>query len=103
MAHKLPLNDIRFLTEFHAYCLTRGDEAYSYYNARNCACGQFLKSREPAFFCTGGPWWYDNKNEAHDLPEGLAAATAQLPFTFSALATRLEALLADAPAVVLPA
>lgn len=105
MAHRLPLSDIKFLADFHAYCLTRGDEEYNYCNASGCALAQFLKDT--------GRW--DADEQPLGIYKPLAPRGAWFPEegselylalnnvgdeTFSALATRIEALLADAPRVV---
>jgi hypothetical protein len=109
MAQKQPIADIRFLTDFHAYCLTRGDEAYDFVDPGECACCQFLKDTGRAASPRVIPEnWRDGmlSDERYPLPEGLNSALNarfRADWTFSALAKRLEALLADAPAVVLAA
>lgn len=103
MAHRLPLADIKFIADFAAYARGRGDEPYNYGDDGHCACAQFLKdtgrAAEPA---VGPEYWIDLSNwNSADLPEGVNRALNQREFDcrFSALADRLEALIADAPKV----
>ncbi|MGX7895505.1 hypothetical protein [Tsuneonella sp. HG222] len=112
MAHKLPIADIRFIQEFHAYCLTRGDDAYDFQDTTNCATCQFLRGTGRAVEpdVDYGGWKASVDAERNAFPGGedfnkiLGGEDYWVEcsdgWTFSALATRLEALLADAPAVV---
>lgn len=101
MAHKLPLNDIRFLADFHAYCRTRGGAEYNYLDASVCALAQFLQASgriedeaQPCGLVKYANWNPEPGSSLH------GALNAGEDYTFSALATRLEALLADAPVLV---
>lgn len=100
MSHHRPLADIDFITKFAAFCRTKGDEAYDYYDINNCAVAQFVKA---SGLCSnvevGGFYWHDLiTGEKHELPENFVAECEE-PYIFSALADRLEALIADAPLV----
>jgi hypothetical protein len=105
MAHKLPLADIQFIADFAAYARTRGDEAYNYSDARNCATCQFLRDTGRASVpCVNPIDWRDGEclsGKRNPLPEGLDEALDGSESggeeTFSALADRLEALIAGAP------
>lgn len=113
MSHRLPLKDIKFIADFAAFCRTKGDEAYDYVEPQECACCQFLRetgrAAEPSVipnkwrdFAVDG---FEFKNQ---MPEGMEAALVAEgcfgqsdAWTFSALAHRLEALLADVPVEIL--
>lgn len=106
MSHRLPLQDIQFIAEFAAFCRTKGDERYSFGDNFNCALSQFVKAtgraKEPC--CSAIGWWDMTlgPESRQTLPAGLdngrgEGALPVWPFTFSALADRLELLIADAP------
>ena len=87
MSARLPLKDHIFISEFAAFCRSKGDEEYDSLHPRHCALGQF---GHPGI-CTktdcseqGVPWsaYY-------------AAALDDGPYNFASLATRLESLLSD--------
>jgi hypothetical protein len=87
MAQRQPLADIQFIADFAAFCRTKGDERYSYVNSELCALGQF---GHPGLDC----------DEIIDrFGAGVESALVSDPENFSALADRLEALIADAPVV----
>jgi len=102
MAHRLPLADIQFIADFAAYARGRGDVVYDYLDTANCAACQFLRDTGIA----RAPLVADNRwREARgpfnyvEMPDIDLPALVKHPRTFSALAVRLEALIADAPAV----
>lgn len=96
MSARLPLADIQFISEFAAFC--RGKVAgYNFEDLDNCAIAQFGKSGGviPESICVVKPW-----GSYHlDCNTPIAGAIAREPKTFSALADRLESLIADAPMV----
>lgn len=100
MSHVLPLADILFIADFAAFCRTKGNEEYDYFSTRTCAVAQFV--RETGLCdnpCVGGWHWRDTATEEiHRFPKGFDAECEE-PYIFSALADRLEALIADAPLV----
>lgn len=107
MTTRLPLKDFEFIRDFAAFCRTKGDEGYDYLDPWECACAQFLKaSGRAAAPSTAGGFWVDraiDRYARHPLPNGLdgiGGALLEDPRTFSALATRLDALLVDAPGFV---
>jgi hypothetical protein len=92
MSHTLPLADIQFIADFAAFARSKGDGGYEEADGAVCALAQFgyvhiVDSGDCAR--QGVPW------AAYH-----AAALCPGPYTFSALADRLEALIADAPVVV---
>lgn len=109
MAHKLPLADIQFIADFAAFCRSKGDEGYDYVDPTNCAASQFLRetgrAADPS--CSPAGWGERNKggerNPRTPFPAGVdvmgGGVLGVRPQTFSALADRLEALIADAPVV----
>jgi hypothetical protein len=99
MAHRLPLKDIAFLTEFAAFCRGKGEEGYCFTSTRNCAGAQFIRSKHSNFAGFGTKGWEDTDGNWH-VTADLKGALSASPRTFSALADRLEALLVDAPATV---
>lgn len=114
MSHRLPVADIQFISDFAAFCRTKGDEGYDYSNAHNCALSQFLRASgraiEPSCSTRG---WHDEACPGvgrHPIPDGIdnsgiwgdgrtVLRAKAGPSTFSALADRLEALIADVPEV----
>lgn len=86
MSHRLPLADFQFIADFAAFARSKGDEPYTFIMASQCALAQFGIPGVASFDLKGVPM------EAYD-------AAGVHPYTFSALADRLEALLIDAPAV----
>jgi hypothetical protein len=94
MAHKLPLADIQFISDFAAFCRTKGDDGYDFWStddsADGCALVQFTHSK--GLTAETDDDWVPH----HRLLSGVLRAK---PWTFSALADRLEALIADAPVV----
>jgi hypothetical protein len=109
MAHRHPLKDIAFLTEFAAFCRGKGEEGYCYTDPGNCALAQFARERFPdatslpcgvrkASVFGDRPDEHWNPTYGSDLHDALCAHGAAA--RFSALADRLEALLVDAPATV---
>jgi hypothetical protein len=107
VSHRLPLADIRFISDFAAFCRTKGDETYNYSDNWNCACAQFLiasgRAKSPCVGGIGYARWLDEaaSDSARDFPAGMAEAlyNRDTGHTFSALADRLEALIVDAPGV----
>lgn len=93
MSHRLPLADIQFIADFAAFCRTKGDEAYDYSYASRCALAQFgyPDVQYGALGCVPEEAFWAAIGE--DIPLGE-------PHTFSALADRLEAILADTPVMV---
>lgn len=87
MSARQPLEDIAFISEFAAFCRSKGDETYGRCDAYACALAQF---GHPGVQFT----------ELRGVPEAAfqAALEGDYPARFSALAGRLEALLIDAPA-----
>lgn len=96
--------DRAFISEFAAFCRTKGDEGYDYWDTLNCAVAQFVRASGKGV-SAGGLTWADNNNKRHLMPDGFVTngnrdgVIISLPHTFSALADRLEALLTDAPEV----
>lgn len=89
--HNMPLADVVFISEFAAFCRTKGDERYCASDTFNCAVAQ-----------------YGYVGALHpDVPQVPKAAfdaavygeTGDGSGTFSALADRLEALISDSPSV----
>lgn len=101
MAHRLPLADIQFIADFAAYARGRGGDGYDYFDTNNCALCQMARDmlgyRNPG---AGGNYWHEyGGGERTHLPVIASEVVVAPPHTFSALADRLEALIADAPAV----
>jgi hypothetical protein len=103
MSHKLPLADIQFISDFAVFARSKGHVAYDYLSNTNCAACQFLKhtgrAKEPS---VGGNAWReigDAESARQRMPDIDMPALCEKPWTFSALADRLEALIADAPMV----
>lgn len=90
-----PLADTLFIRDFAAFCRTKGDEGYNFWSTadtpQGCAFTQFVHSR--GLTANTDPQWLDY----HQRFDILALAK---PWTFPALADRLERLIADAPVVV---
>lgn len=110
MSHRLPLADIQFISDFAVYARERGPTRYDYSDPGNCATCQFLRDTDRAAEPRVVPeTWRDGlcSNERFPLPAGMDAALKAecdggldlAGWTFSALADRLEALIADAPMV----
>lgn len=109
MSHRLPVADIQFISDFAAYARKRGAKVrYDFRDQRNCACAQFLRASGRAKTpWVGGFSWRDDHGCGHAFPSGLDDAIIgyglmvpdKARWTFSALADRLEALIADAPEV----
>jgi hypothetical protein len=99
MAHRLPTKDIEFIRDFAAFCRTKGERSYPYLNIKRCAAAQFLKETGRARFPhVGGDEWSSARYLwllDRPFPEGVGRAVCMMPRTFSALATRLEALLIE--------
>lgn len=88
MSHRQPVQDIAFIASFAAFCRTKGEADYNCLDPYACALAQFGYPGR----CAGG----------RGVPERAFKASATPgaePQTFSALADRLEALIAHAPAV----
>ncbi len=103
MAHHLPLADYKFIADFAAFCRGKpADEAYDYMSCYDCACAQFLKATDRAKAPIVGGDFYIDADGHHSFPAEVARAihNGREGNTFAALATRLEALIADSPAVV---
>lgn len=92
MSHRLPLADIQFISDFAAFCRTKGDERYYFTAPSRCAVAQF---GFPALYMSGC-----DDDGVQRVPSSVMEAASFQTWTFSALATRLEALLTDAPVVV---
>lgn len=102
MAHRLPLKDIRFIADFAAFARSKGDERYDYGLPNACALAQFAE--KVGLTTKGLPCevYHDGANWQPTFcsPFEEALNPADGAFTFSALADRLEALIADAPVVL---
>ena len=85
MSHRLPVADIQFISDFAVFARSKGDERYDYADTQNGV---------------GGTFWDDGYGNFHDFPDGMPGALRLEPHTFSALADRLEALIADASQVM---
>lgn len=99
MAHRLPLADIQFIADFAAFCRTKGDEEYNPGRVAECALAQFGHPRVASAWDlreAGIPVAAYTQAVGYDHDGGPGHCG---PYTFSALADRLEALIADAPAV----
>lgn len=105
MSTRYPVKDIEFIADFAAYARSRGDAWYDYNNPGQCACCQFLRdtgrAEVPRVVSSD---WRDGLQSAKrfPLPKGLDAALVaegEGDWVFSALATRLEALICNAPVV----
>ena len=103
MAHRLPLADIQFISDFAVYARSRGDVSYSYCDAATCALAQFLRdtgridlAEQPCGVTKPyGLNWFPARGTP--LVKALNCGNA---YTFSALASRLERLIVDAPVLV---
>lgn len=96
----MPLSDAVFIAEFAAFCRGKGDEAYDYDCSVNCAVAQFVRDTGRSNGdAIGHIWYYDQHGKSQAIPCGVSPAADAYPQTFSALADRLEALIADRPAV----
>lgn len=106
MAHRLPLADIAFIADFAAFARSKGDEEYDYCDPPACALGQYVRhagigdglAELPCGvhrFC-GSDFADWDPGDGTDLKRVLL----NTPRTFSALADRLEALIATAPEIV---
>jgi hypothetical protein len=103
MSARHSLKDLAFIAEFAAFCRGKGEEGYSYFDGNNCALCQYLRHAGLASSPTvGGDTWADVGElwGAHHIQEDVADELTKEPYTFSALADRLEALLVDAPEIV---
>ncbi len=110
MSQKLPLADIAFIADFATFARSKGDETYDYCEPGDCALAQFLRASGRAIdpSVSGYGLWHDAaKSEAwecHKSPAGVHGAINPDPcgewFSFSGLAVRLEALIADAPTIL---
>ena len=92
MSTHLPVEDIAFIAEFATFCRAKGDATYFWAFPNACALAQF-----------GYP---EADDDPKVPPSAYRAAVIQtgpsdVPESFSALADRLEALIADAPKVEL--
>jgi hypothetical protein len=92
MAHRLPLADIQFIADFAAFARAKGDATYVWHSASTCALAQFGYPEVVDWQDAGIPC------EAYHAAV-LDTETYEDDATFSALADRLEALIADAPVV----
>jgi hypothetical protein len=117
MSARLPVADIKFIADFAAFCRTKGDEGYVFTDRCSCALASFLREtgREPMACVIPGYWFTDEAayeaaiaddwrnlegRACASVPEGIddCLNTGECDDrTFSALADRLEALIADAP------
>lgn len=87
MSARLPLSDIQFISDFAAFCRTKpAGEEYFFFSAGACALAEF-----------GHPGV--QSDNLRGVPYKALHAAAEEPRTYPALADRLEALIADAPAV----
>lgn len=91
MSHKLPLKDYAFISDFAAFARARGDEKYGFHDPSNCAVAQF---GYPDIYSTG-----HDTDGVQRVPVSVMDAACGHPWTWPALADRLEALLLDAPVV----
>jgi hypothetical protein len=98
MSHNQPLNDIQFITDFAAFCRGKGDEEYDFDSVTQCAGAQFMRSKRSDFAEFGADGWESTSGKWHSVPDVCGQLIAA-PQTFSALALRLEALLANSPIV----
>ena len=89
-----PPSDTLFISEFAAFCRTKGDGGYDFWaiddSASGCALTQFSHSR--GLSAEDDPDWGPRHVR-------LSYALMAKPWTFSALADRLDALLVDSPVV----
>lgn len=88
VSHRLPLADIRFIADFAAFCRGKGDWEYCATDPFECALARYGFRDVHSF----------NARELGVPVEAFHQAIFE-PHTFSALADRLEALIADAPMV----
>lgn len=91
MSARFPLADIQFIADFAAFCRSKGDEEYNPEDAETCALAQFGYGGVSVFDC-------DDRGVPKIAYMAAVHAYGE-PYTFSALADRLEALIADAPVV----
>jgi hypothetical protein len=99
MAHRLPLADYQFIADFAAFARSKGDGAYEAGDSEICALAQF---GHPNVIVWSGEE-VDEDGEPSLVPFSAYEAVVRDDsggYTFSALADRLEALLADAPVTV---
>lgn len=93
MSHRLPVADIQFIARFAEFCRGKpAAEHYDFLSPKVCAVAQF-----------GYPDLYDTgcaeQGGEQVAPEIAMDAACKMPWTWGSLADRLEALIADAPAV----
>lgn len=81
------------IADFAAFCRSKGDKAFDYYDNCGCALAQFLKGDHPDVSVGGAV--YSLTGEVADdieMAPGVRKALVSEPSTFPALADRLEAL-----------
>lgn len=102
MSRHRPLADIKFIADFAVFCRGKGDERYDYDDSVGCAVWQFLNDTGRSNGEAIGNLFYINQHGKRmcRIPQGVSRAADSHPYTFSALADRLEALIADAPVVI---
>lgn len=110
MSTHYPVKDIEFIADFAAFCRSKGDEVFDYCEPDCCALAQFLSTSGRAQKPSVGGYaiWTDDAErggKSQRAPDGVHEALLSVLDhkdcgTFSALADRLEALIADAPVVV---
>lgn len=84
MSARLPLKDIVFISEFAAFCRTKGDASYVASDAGICALAQFGYPGLDSFTCGHA-----------GVPFRALRAACVPPHNYASLATRLESLLSD--------
>lgn len=101
--------EVSFISDFAAFCRTKGGEEYSFGSVCNCALAQFLRASgrcENPRVSGYGRWSDKGSSESFQAPFDFRGSTEEERVlhtllgrerTFSALADRLEALIADAP------
>lgn len=102
MSHRMPLNEIDFISRFAAFCRTKGDERYDYTDPFGCALAQFVDETgrtdaESLPFCERMKVGFDPIEDS--VLEVALNSGKDGGYNFSALADRLEALIVDAPVV----
>jgi hypothetical protein len=103
VAHRQPLEDIVFISNFAAFCRTKGDEAYRYIEPMECGLAQFLQTTgrwdSPALPCGLSKSLRDQPVDWWNAPLFSDLNSALMVGRFDLLADRLEALIVDSPVV----
>ncbi len=103
MSARLPLADYQFISDFAAFCRTKGDEGYNYVDCEHCALGQFLRESgrcaNPSV--SGYGKWHDlNAEDLWTLHQAPVLIDGDEDRNVLSYGDRTFSALADAPALV---